>query len=76
MASIQKYLQDRLDAHCRDFVENEMGINPEDKEFEEEVQDHQHLMEMGTWRNEEIIDTAYYMGIPKKALYRFGYTKK
>ena len=78
MASIQGYLQDRLEEHCRDFVETEMGINPDtDKEeFEEEVRDHMKLMEMGIWRDWSIIDTAYYMEIPKKALYRFGYTKK
>lgn len=76
MASVQRYLQGLLDGHCRDFVENEIGIDPTDKEFEGEVRDHMHLMEMGIWRNEEIIETASYMGVPKKALYRFGYTKK
>lgn len=76
MTSIQKYLQDHLDAHCRNHVENKMGINSTDEDFEEEVQDLKQLMEMGIWRNEEIIETAYYIGVPKKALYRFGYTKE
>jgi len=73
MACIEKYLQDRLDDHVEDWAD-EMGIDPEDRE--EEIESHKKLMEMGIWRNGEIIDTAYYMKIPKKALYRFGYTNK
>jgi len=75
MASVQKYLQDKLDEHCQDYVQTNMQLDPDDEEYDEEVQDHKQLMEMGIWRNEEIISTAYYMEIPKKALYRFGYTK-
>jgi len=73
MAHIEKYLQDRLDDHVESWAD-EMSIDPEDRE--KEMESHKKLMEMAIWRNGEIIETAYYMKIPKKALYKFGYTKK
>jgi len=78
MACIEKYLQDRLADHClRWGMEHLLDeLESDSPEFIEEVESHKRLMEMGIWRNGEIIDTAYYMKIPKKALYRFGYTKK
>jgi hypothetical protein len=78
MASVQKYLSDLLEEHCRDHIESNMGINPDDdkEEFEEELRDQIQLMEMSIYRDSNIIENAYYMEVPKKALYRFGYTKE
>ncbi|MCK5616107.1 hypothetical protein KAR91_80330 [Candidatus Pacearchaeota archaeon] len=76
MASIQKYLDSKLDDHCRDHVINEMGIAEDDPEYKEEFESFKGLLEISLWRDWQIIETAYYMKVPKKALYRFGYTNE
>ena len=76
MADLMRYLGDRLDEHCRDHVINMMEINEDDPEFKEEFESHKTLMEMVLYREQATIEIAYYMKIPKKALYRFGYTNK
>ena len=76
MASIELYLDKRLDEHCRQHVMNEQGINPDTPEFEEELKSFKRSMRMSIWRDSNIIEIAYYMKIPRKALYRFGYTNE
>jgi len=76
MPNIFKYLGDRLNEHCRDYVINDMDISPDDPEFEEIMESHKNLMEMTLYREQSEIEIAYYMEIPKKALYRFGYTNE
>lgn len=74
--SVQSYLSKKVKEHCEDHVETEMGLKPGDEDYEEELQDLIESMETEIWRDGNIIDTAYYMAIPKKALYTFGYTKE
>jgi hypothetical protein len=76
MASIQDYLFKKVDDHCRDHVVNEMGIAENDPEYQEEFDSHKSLLEMSILRDWAFIETAYYMKVPKKALYTFGYTNK
>jgi hypothetical protein len=74
MASVQKYLDSKLEDHCRNHLIDE-GWSVDDPDFKNELESFLKLMHMSLWRNYEILSTAYYMKIPKKALYRFGYTK-
>jgi len=75
MADIFKYLGLRLDRHCRDHIEDTMNIY-EGPEFEEELESYKNLMNMVLYREQNDLEVAHSMEIPRKALYRFGYTNE
>jgi hypothetical protein len=74
--SIELYLQERLDDHCKEHLETEMGIQPGHEDYEEEFEDHKKLLEMAIWRDGDVISVAYYLKVPKKVLCEHGYTEE
>jgi len=75
-SGLQLYLSKRLPEHTRDHILDTMEIKDGTPEYEEEYESHMRLMEMSLWRNGMAFETAMYMEVPRKALYRFGFSNK
>lgn len=64
--TLQEYLLKRLPEYVRQLCEE----NGEPEEYESSLSMHERELSYG----DEEIALAYYMNIPRKTLYRFGYT--
>jgi len=71
-SGLQSYLSKRIPDHILDIIEIKDGT----PEYEEEYESHIRLMEMSLWRNGMAFEIAMCMEVPRKVLYRFGFTNK
>ena len=70
-ATLDRYLSRHLDDHVKELIDSRGG-----EEYEGEYESLVSLFERSMYAENCDIEMAHQMGVPRKALYRFGITDK